>query len=915
MVASSAKSSQPSTTHAGDGPSNGYKDETVQAPKDMSPANGNKAPVVQGAKDNLKEPLQTSQANGENGNHSNTDSMQPSNENSPAPESHPRNAQTASKLKNPLKSDSPSDSDDSDYIDQFFDDEPELNVEKRLKPAPNKVKAKVSPPKKNETGWKVENSDCQLKYETESDISDDEPPSMCVAKKRKAPSFVQETTEHQLVALKRKRASPSSDDEASDESYDEFYDESYDESSDESYDSENDLDLLDEDTDDEDWTESDEYDSEFDDFDDEIDGEMHFSINDVVESDDEDYRNYMSGQPYDSEETDDDFTPMKEHVPTLFVPPGAASIYDLNDESIKFDNSLRIIELSADYGAEKDSVKPPEPVADEAAESDGSCPMLVDARPKEAPKIKAHRFFNSLVQRKALGLLRAPIYVIGHVSVQVLFGKVEIMGYQLQQLESKDIYASSGYNAINLSPQPIQAGFSREIFERILTKLKPNYLEADIQLLKETYDPATDVLVFLDATLNAYGSVPAVCNIMPELELFPIPATLNPNAQFHLTEHLLEIAFVVPGPSVPRNVSLFQHNPAWDTMQLEPSTRLMIMGGKGSGKSTLCQYLINRHVKQFGRIVLIDLDIGQPLLHLPETVSVSVLTKPILGVGCFATIEPVKCLLFGSLNVVSSPVVYVQNVRTLLEYCNADPTIAQVPWIVNTMGYVVGFGEELTAVLVRLFQPTDLIQLTLPSGHRKSQNYTNQLTASVINGFKFNILKEEIDHQQTPLQYRFHPMDVMFEQRTSSLLPPKRRNISIMAQLVKILGEEAESFTDVKPHSASLDDLKILITRDEYVPSKKIQQYLLNATLVYLCELLSNGQFDCFGVGIVRAVDLNRTVHLLHALTPEQLAKVNVLSLCNTSLPSHVYLHQSPSIEGTVPYLHIVEPSPPTPDV
>ncbi|XP_049298953.1 polynucleotide 5'-hydroxyl-kinase NOL9 [Anopheles funestus] len=532
---------------------------------------------------------------------------------------------------------------------------------------------------------------------------------------------------------------------------------------------------------------------------------------------------------------------------------------------------------------------------------------IIKPKPTKASDT-SYTFYDAVDLRMSIVVLKAPIYVYGHLSVQVLCGKVEILGYTLDTAEKRTLYASEGYNAINITPVPSPATYRKGALGNICQKLRPHFYESDIAALVKQFDPAKGALVLLRAdTFNASDTVPLVCKLLSDFNLFPTAASLDQTSPFSRTETLLEISLFQPAVT---DVPLFKANPAWDTVQLKPDSRLMVVGGKGAGKSTLCQYLINRHIKHFGRILLVDLDIGQPLLSLPETISVSVVQEAILGVGCFANVQPEKCLFFGSLNVVTSPILYVQNVRSLAQYCTEHPELSGMPWIINTMGYVAGFGEELTTAIIRLLQPTDLIQLTFPKQSKKNtvfikaQNYANQLKAELVNEFRFNILYEEVQLKSNPVNYRFHTFDVTYEPCKASFIPPQRRTILIMAQLVKILGDSDESFANVKPHMANVNDLQILITRDEHRPSKEMLLHALNASLVYLCEKDETGQYNCFGVGIVRSVDDKENVYLLHSLSPEQLARTNVLALCNTSLPSQVYLQPSPNIEGTIPYLH-----------
>lgn len=57
----------------------------------------------------------------------------------------------------------------------------------------------------------------------------------------------------------------------------------------------------------------------------------------------------------------------------------------------------------------------------------------------------------------------------------------------------------------------------------------------------------------------------------------------------------------------------------------------MVCGGKGVGKSTSLQYLVNRMFDKWPAVVVIDFDIGQPEFSIPGCMSVNLIQKPILG--------------------------------------------------------------------------------------------------------------------------------------------------------------------------------------------------------------------------------------------------------------------------------------------
>jgi hypothetical protein len=85
----------------------------------------------------------------------------------------------------------------------------------------------------------------------------------------------------------------------------------------------------------------------------------------------------------------------------------------------------------------------------------------------------------------------------------------------------------------------------------------------------------------------------------------------------------------------------------------------------------------------------------------------------------------------------------------------------------------------------------------------------------------------------------------------------------------------------------------------------------INANLVYLCHKnnkdpsVEDTVLECFGIGLVRAVDAQSgLIYLLPAVQPELMTYVNVLALGQTPLPECLLLKQSQSVEGFVPYIY-----------
>jgi mRNA cleavage and polyadenylation factor CLP1 P-loop len=66
-----------------------------------------------------------------------------------------------------------------------------------------------------------------------------------------------------------------------------------------------------------------------------------------------------------------------------------------------------------------------------------------------------------------------------------------------------------------------------------------------------------------------------------------------------------------------------------------------------------------------------------------------------------------KSFYFGNVNVQLAPVKYIECLRNLLKHCHKQHR--DIPWIVNTMEMVRGYGLELLVGIIKLARPSVLI--------------------------------------------------------------------------------------------------------------------------------------------------------------------------------------------------------------
>ncbi|KNE67111.1 hypothetical protein AMAG_12186 [Allomyces macrogynus ATCC 38327] len=145
----------------------------------------------------------------------------------------------------------------------------------------------------------------------------------------------------------------------------------------------------------------------------------------------------------------------------------------------------------------------------------------------------------------------------------------------------------------------------------------------------------------------------------------------------------------------------------------------MAIGAKGHGKSTLNRMLVNVLLSTFSQVAFLDMDPGQAEFTEPGVLGLTVVDFPVLGPGYLY--RPARPLLaeqfLGAVTPQACPDIYLQHVRTLVAAYRAYAAEAWakerrvVPLVVNTLGWVRGFGLELLKEAMAEVAPTHVLHL------------------------------------------------------------------------------------------------------------------------------------------------------------------------------------------------------------
>lgn len=403
------------------------------------------------------------------------------------------------------------------------------------------------------------------------------------------------------------------------------------------------------------------------------------------------------------------------------------------------------------------------------------------------------KFFNSTNSRHVLVLLRNKLYFNGHVHVTLIAGEARIFGFDLIQNKQVDVHSPRGFSQIFIEPltaseHAIVNTTSGTIAQK-LKKFTADFLAQDIDYLLTNFNADTDALVLLERN-RSNTAVHMTERYMKET-FVPNINSFNNDSYYYSSEFILNCRLSFR----PRSGLII--NADWNSVPITATSKVLVAGGKSVGKSTFVRYFINSHLSKFGKFLLVDLDIGQPEVFLPQTISATIIADPILGPGFLHNIKPVKSILYGDVNVLPSPIKYLKCVMDLFGFCATNEGLSNIPWIINTMGYTRGLGSELICSILRVFNPTDVVQI---QGYNHRDNFERALTSDAVNNCYFEVFKREMENIGRKCTFRTHHFQTVADKdNKKNPFAKDIRYAMILSKLGAILKSNFDWLSTVKP--------------------------------------------------------------------------------------------------------------------
>uniref|UniRef100_A0A8C9SG77 Polynucleotide 5'-hydroxyl-kinase NOL9 n=1 Tax=Scleropages formosus TaxID=113540 RepID=A0A8C9SG77_SCLFO len=347
---------------------------------------------------------------------------------------------------------------------------------------------------------------------------------------------------------------------------------------------------------------------------------------------------------------------------------------------------------------------------------------------------------------------------------------------------------------------------------------------------------------------------------------------------------------------------------------------ILVCGAKNTGKSTFNRHLINTLLNHTSSVDYLECDLGQTEFTPPGCLSLCTVTKPLLGAPFTHQHTPQHMVFFGESSCERDLDRYLESLKFLWRSYTRETAI-----IINTMGWVKGFGFQLLVDLIRLFSVTHVVQLS--HGDTTQCPALTSIFLQSAHGWQTRppappSLGQEMEEPFGPQGHVLISVHSEFEGAgTTNNLRYHRSNI---IRDMALLGYFSQLQTSgpgpvrplhcFNPYQVPISAVALRVTHSEVAPAHVL--YVANGNLVALCclgekvagtggpVLLSQTPIcKCVGFGVLRGVDMTRgLLFLVTPVVPSVLRQVNCLLLGGIALP-HNLLKAQPGVQGEKPYI------------
>lgn len=511
----------------------------------------------------------------------------------------------------------------------------------------------------------------------------------------------------------------------------------------------------------------------------------------------------------------------------------------------------------------------------------------------------------------------------GKCFLTCLYGRVEVMGFTIEEgQESYPLFSpashcpltiraleSSGHTrddrteASHILQKYLPSASRKKLLKRITSNSSVILLEpmetpltrflASFTDLSELFSPLMSELMsaVLDTPLNGLGMIPLVSTI----------EGLNMSKSYR--DALNTVVSACRG-------------------DMDGCAVIFVCGTKNVGKSTFIRTLINTLLNHTTSVDYLEGDLGQTEFTPAGCLSLSTVREPLLGPPFTHQCTPEHMIYYGQSSCESDLDRYLESLKSLWHRRSQS---RETPIIINTMGWVKGFGFQLLVDMIRFFPVSHVVQLC-HGGTTQCPALTPEFLRTAHGCHTHppaqTALDEFTESHSPPQSYTHLLVQTEFQgvgrQGTSKhQRSNEHRELSLLAYLSQLQSPDpgpVRPLHSLTPYQVPHTAVALGVIHCDVVPSHMF--YAANASLVGLCclgekvtsrggpVLLSQPPIcPCVGFGVLRGIDMARGLYfLLTPVDPSILRKVNCLLLGAISLPSCILTTQ-PGFEGETPYV------------
>ncbi|KAF7663519.1 hypothetical protein LDENG_00208620 [Lucifuga dentata] len=349
---------------------------------------------------------------------------------------------------------------------------------------------------------------------------------------------------------------------------------------------------------------------------------------------------------------------------------------------------------------------------------------------------------------------------------------------------------------------------------------------------------------------------------------------------------------------------------------------ILVCGTKNVGKSTFIRILINTLLNHTASVDYLEGDLGQTEFTPAGCLSLLTVKEPLLGPPFTHQRTPDHMIYYGQSSCESDLDRYLESLKSLWHRRSQSRETAI---IINTMGWVKGFGFQVLVDMIRFFPVSHVVQLG-HGGTTQCPTLTPEFLRTA-HGFQTHppaqtALDEFTESHIPPRSYvhlivRSDFQGVARQGTAKHQRSNEHRELSLLAYLSQLQSSDpgpVRPLHSLTPYQVPHTAVALGVVHCEVVPSHTF--YAANASLVGLCclaekvtsrggpVLLSQAPIcPCVGFGVLRGIDMTRGLYfLLTPVDPTILRKVNCLLLGAITLPSCVVSTQT-GFEGEMPYV------------